>query len=772
MNKNMKKILNLYIVLLAVLAITGSCTEDSMEIISEVTTSHVITLNFPAELVVDVTTRALTDNVANKVLAVVISNGKLKSESCIPVTNGSTSQITLVKTAIQEGDKLYLFANTHIDMVSATTEEELLNEMSCGMNTDYIPMYGSVIIPAGPISVDMKRVYAKVGINCSVTGLSVESWKICNVPSKGYIAKSTGYPDGTTFEDGTTLNSADIAYLIPRTDNSTTNSDKTYLLLKLVDKGWYRLDFYENGRLEITDKAVLMNLEANKNYQFNIHSVSSDGYNTQEEAIANTGSNILYDMEITNANTATSGQYSLLMSKSEIMLYPTGGNSYTSVEAIKVSALIPPLSEHAISTYYVKLVNPSTDITIEGDDDGDNVLDLIQSGVKLETNNSERNIKLKFQGANTTGSYLEFHLGNIVRKVPINVLSANCYLFDFSTGMTLYIPIIQANMKETRIQLTDVVTPTIVWSDQVNSGDLNLEFNADKQWITVSCDKPFIGNVVIAAVVNSEIRWSWHIWALPSDVISYNSTLGIFDLTLTNKYNGYTWMDRNLGACSVTPGEASNQGLLYQWGRKDPFTNGKRDGTTDEPLIYVKEQAYTMAGTSPLDGEDCIVSVVSDDNVDYSIKNPMKFIKGMPYLAGTGAPSTVTSNWQTNNYAKRRTDLWYNIDGSKTQFDPCPIGWKMPYGGESSPWAGLWPTNASAISENGITWTDAGFYPHAYTRTASAGDLVVANTSGSTFWWANTNDKEVAGTAFSATQCLYRRSSPFAAGLSVRCVKE
>lgn len=96
----------------------------------------------------------------------------------------------------------------------------------------------------------------------------------------------------------------------------------------------------------------------------------------------------------------------------------------------------------------------------------------------------------------------------------------------------------------------------------------------------------------------------------------------------------------------------------------------------------------------------------------------------------------------------------------------------MPYGGESSPWAGLWPTNASAISENGITWTDAGFYPHAYTRTASAGDLVVANTSGSTFWWANTNDKEVAGTAFSATQCLYRRSSPFAAGLSVRCVKE
>lgn len=771
MNENMKRLLNLYIALLAVLTITGSCTEDSIEIIKEDTASNVITLNFPAELVVDVTTRALTDNVADGVLAVIISNGKLKSESCIPVINGSTSQITLVKTAIQEGDKLYLFANTYIDTVSATTEEELLNEMTCGMNTDYIPMYGSITVATGPISIDMKRAYAKAVVNCSATGISVESWKVCNVPSKGYIAKPTGYPDGTAFADGATLNSTDLAYLIPRTDNKTTNSDKTFLLLKLVDKGWYRLDFYENGRLDITDKAVLMNLEANKNYQFNIHSVSSDGYTTQEEAIANTGSNILYDMEITNNNTATSGQYSLLMSKSEIMLYPTGGDSYTSIEAITISALIPSLSEHAISTYYAKLINPSGDITIEGDEDGDNILDLIQSGVKLETDNSERKIKLRFLGANTTGSYLELHLGNLVREVPINVLSANCYLFDFSSGETLYIPIKQANIKETRIQLADAVTPTIVWSDQANSGDLALNFVPDKQWITVKCDKTFIGNVVIAAIVNSEIRWSWHIWALPSDVISYNSTLGIFDFALTNEYNGYTWMDRNLGAYSVTPGEASNQGLLYQWGRKDPFTNGKGNETSEEPTIYVKEQTYTMKEKYPLDGDDCIVSVESDDNVDYSIKNPMKFIKGMLYTSGTGAPATVFYNWETNDYSKRKTNLWYNTDGTKTQFDPCPIGWKVPYGGESSPWAGLWPTTAN-ITKNGISWTDAGFYPRTYYRNPASGLLSAGTASSSMFWWANTNDIEAAGTAFTATQCLYRRASPLASGMAVRCVKE
>ncbi len=764
----MKKILNLYIFLLAVMAITYSCTEDSRDIIKE-NASNVITLNFPEELSVDITSRSITDNVVDEVLAVVISNGKLKSELCTPIISGSTT-ITLVKTAIKQGDKLYLFANTHISSITATTEDELLDEITCGMNTDYIPMYGSVIIPNGPISVDMKRAYAKVSVDCSAMGIDVENWTVHNIPSQGYVAKTSGYPVGTTFADGSTLNSGDVAYLIPRTDNSTTSGDKTFLLLKLVGKGWYRLDFYDNGNLDITEKPVLMNLEANKNYQFNILSVSSNGYDTPEEAIANTGSNILYNLETVNNNTATSGQYSLMMSESEIILYPVGGNSYASMDAITVSALIPSLSDNAISTYYVKLVNPSGHISIEGDDDADNIVNLMQPGIKLETANSERNVRLRFIGANTAGSYLEFHLGNIVREVPISVKSANCYLFDFSTGMTLYIPLKQANIGKTRIQPDDIVIPMIVWSDQSNSAVLNLGVDMDKQWMTVKCNQAFIGNVVIAAVVDTEIKWSWHIWALPSDVISYNSTLGLFDFDLTNQYNGYTWMDRNLGAYSIASGDPNNQGLLYQWGRKDPFVNGKKDNTTDEPTIYCELQSYTMAGQSPVDWEDCIVEVVSEDNVDYSVKNPMKFIQGMSYLAGTGAPSVrVMNNWQTNNYSKRRTDLWNNIDGTKTQFDPCPIGWRVPFGGESGPWAGLWPSNASI--GDGMTWTDAGFYPQVSYRSVK-GNITMTNSNGSIFWWANTNDDELAATLISSKESLYRRMSSWAFGFSVRCVKE
>ena len=68
------------------------------------------------------------------------------------------------------------------------------------------------------------------------------------------------------------------------------------------------------------------------------------------------------------------------------------------------------------------------------------------------------------------------------------------------------------------------------------------------------------GNAVIAVRDDlGNILWSWHIW-------------------LTDQpqgqeyYNGAgTMMDRNLGATSATPGYVVALGLLYQWGRKDPF---------------------------------------------------------------------------------------------------------------------------------------------------------------------------------------------------------
>ncbi len=67
------------------------------------------------------------------------------------------------------------------------------------------------------------------------------------------------------------------------------------------------------------------------------------------------------------------------------------------------------------------------------------------------------------------------------------------------------------------------------------------------------------GNAVVAAKDESgKILWSWHIWMTdqPQEHIYIN--------------DAGTLMDRNLGATSAAPDEYS-VGLMYQWGRKDPF---------------------------------------------------------------------------------------------------------------------------------------------------------------------------------------------------------
>ena len=68
------------------------------------------------------------------------------------------------------------------------------------------------------------------------------------------------------------------------------------------------------------------------------------------------------------------------------------------------------------------------------------------------------------------------------------------------------------------------------------------------------------GNAVIAAKdASGNILWSWHIWLTDQPQAQvYNNDAG-------------TMMDRNLGATSATPGDVGALGLLYQWGRKDPF---------------------------------------------------------------------------------------------------------------------------------------------------------------------------------------------------------
>lgn len=124
------------------------------------------------------------------------------------------------------------------------------------------------------------------------------------------------------------------------------------------------------------------------------------------------------------------------------------------------------------------------------------------------------------------------------------------------------------------------------------------------------------GNAVIAARdADNNILWSWHIWATdkPEEQTYINST------------GTYALLDRNLGATSAEQ-SVEAVGLMYQWGRKDPFCFYK----------------YTTMGTL--------------DNIEQSIADPLRY--------GTG------DSWMINH----NSSLW---SYDKTIYDPCPAGWKV-----------------------------------------------------------------------------------------------
>ena len=155
------------------------------------------------------------------------------------------------------------------------------------------------------------------------------------------------------------------------------------------------------------------------------------------------------------------------------------------------------------------------------------------------------------------------------------------------------------------------------------------------------------GNALIAARdASGNILWSWHIWVSdgwdPAETAhTYYNDAGVI-------------MDRNLGALSATPGEVSALGLLYQWGRKDPFLGSSsiRDNV---------DAASTLVWPEP------VLSTEETGTIAYAVSHPTTFIATTEENYDwyyTGEFSTDNTRWQEE----------------KTIYDPCPAGWKLPHG--------------------------------------------------------------------------------------------
>ena len=248
------------------------------------------------------------------------------------------------------------------------------------------------------------------------------------------------------------------------------------------------------------------------------------------------------------------------------------------------------------------------------------------------------------------------------------------------------------------------------------------------------------GNALIALKINGVVKWSWHIW-----VTYYEPMEGG---TVSN--NGYEMMDRNLGALYTTASSLLSKGMLYQWGRKNPFPGaGSLTSDNVEREIYdINNNVVTLS----------FESAPNADNRELSISNPMVFYTNN---GDWTSPTTVGP-------------FWNGTGGSKGLTDPCPSGWKVPI--DASVWAGL-PTDFEYTDESGLNWNkngyEGGFYPSAGYREATTGSLKISERAGY-YWTASL----MPGT--SNAYRLYFREwdfnsnnvSPRAQGNSVRCVKE
>lgn len=212
------------------------------------------------------------------------------------------------------------------------------------------------------------------------------------------------------------------------------------------------------------------------------------------------------------------------------------------------------------------------------------------------------------------------------------------------------------------------------------------------------------GNAVIVVKdALGTILWSWHIWLTdkPEEQVYYN--------------NAGTIMDRNIGATSATPGDVGALGLLYQWGRKDPFLGSS---SISESVVAKSTGIWPSS----------VESSSSTGTVEYVTSHPTTFVYE--------SSSSSQGDW---HYASRDDTLWTSY--TKSVFDPCPAGWRVPAGIDNDFWTEVLGTSSAVgvlydDSNEGINFSGKFgsdqiiWYPASGVRSMSDGHLFGVTTFG------------------------------------------
>lgn len=304
------------------------------------------------------------------------------------------------------------------------------------------------------------------------------------------------------------------------------------------------------------------------------------------------------------------------------------------------------------------------------------------------------------------------------------------------------------------IPKADISDAVIVW--QTATGLLSsVSWDSSTGQVKFTTGSVVNGNAVIAVRdASHNILWSWHIWrtnGITLDDMAANA------ITMQTNVEGYTWytaggtnherklMDRNLGASGTDgTGNIGTGCLHYQFGRKDPFVGAANysNSNTEQSVYDGSGSSFVFSSKKVLFSSS--VGTNAKSTIDYSIKNPDKFIycNDSPFN-WINTATVYTADWKTSNCLWGDNNLSAdNVDpapwdGEKTIYDPCPIGWRVS---PADVWTGILKPAATSwggsISTNayttGTSWTTnyAAPYGHTFYFNGIAGTATFCPASG------------------------------------------
>lgn len=366
----------------------------------------------------------------------------------------------------------------------------------------------------------------------------------------------------------------------------------------------------------------------------------------------------------------------------------------------------------------------------------------------------------------------------------IELKTANCYLVDqYHTDYSFHAtvmgngaitPAADANAPAIVPTTLKPASAKVLWEQSDPTGATNAVGDVVKN-VRLSNDKLYIhftkgtkpGNAVIGAFDEAgTLIWSWHIWwpeTSPGTVSCH---------TTANGGRDFYMMDRNLGAFNNNENDVKAYGLLYQWGRKDPFPGATGVSAADAGAATfngaVTENGYSFSA----------VDTPTGITVQGAIQNPMTFYCDKGSVHEEDWLQNVNDNLWGNPYVQNVSALNPDL-GSKSIYDPCPKGYRLP---PQDAWSqatssnSTWATNGYQLGVGTGSTPGKYFYPAAGQRWGDF-DMGMLGNVGSHGIYGSSSPHSYGSTnagilSFGGGNVFPQDNSSRAYSVSVRCMQE